>query len=70
MATWEYAGGGLGLHVQSRNTGRGAHCCGKLKGKKPESIGKPIRAKLAQASEVQGLKGPGVTAVNARNRAI
>gem|GEM_PF-2075913 len=42
----QYEGGGPGLHVPSRNTGRGVHSCGKPKGYKPVSIGKPIRAQL------------------------
>jgi hypothetical protein len=59
----EYEDGGLGLHVPSRNTGRGVHCYGELKGLKPESIGKPTSAQLASASEARRLKGRGVMAV-------
>ena len=32
VATQQYEGGGPGLQVPSRNTGRGVHSCGKLKG--------------------------------------
>ena len=32
---------GPGLHVPSRNTGRGVHGCGKPKGEKPVGRGKP-----------------------------
>src|SRR3989304_4942158 len=42
----QYEGGGPGLHVPSRNTGRGVHSCGKPKGHKPVSKGKPTRAQL------------------------
>jgi hypothetical protein len=38
----QYEGGGPGLHVPSRNTGRGVCGCGKLKGEKPGGTGKPI----------------------------
>ena len=52
------------MHVQSRNTGRGVHGCGKLKGSRmPVSEGKPKGAQQAQVCEALGLKKPGVTAV-------
>ena len=63
MVTQYYEGGGPGLQVPSRNTGRGVHSCGKLKGRKPESAGKPTSTQPAFAGEVRGLKGPGVTAL-------
>jgi hypothetical protein len=44
---WEYEGGGLGLHVPSRNTGRGVHGRGKPKGVKPVGVGKPTCTQLA-----------------------
>ncbi len=56
-----YEGGGPGLHVPSRNTGRGVQDCGKHKGKKPASKGKPISAQPSKDGEAQGLKGPEVT---------
>lgn len=33
VVTQQYDGGGPGLQVPSRNTGRGVHSCGKLKGR-------------------------------------
>jgi hypothetical protein len=65
-----YEGGGPGLHVPSRNTGRGVYSCGEPKGYKPVSIGKPTRAQPPQGGQAQGLKGPGVTAVQTRNQTI
>ena len=41
IVRWKYEGGGPGLHVPSRNTGRGVHGCGKPKGSKPVGVGKP-----------------------------
>ncbi|NWF86787.1 hypothetical protein HXY32_03125 [Candidatus Bathyarchaeota archaeon] len=51
------------MHVPSRNTGRGVHNCGKPKGFKPVSTGKPTSTQPAQAGKVRGLKGPEVTVV-------
>ncbi len=52
------------MHVQSRNTGRGVHGCGKLKGSRMlASKGKPKSAQQASACEALGLKRPGVTTV-------
>ena len=52
------------MHVPSRNTGRGVHGCGKLKGLKPEGVGKPTCAQLSlKLGEARSLKGLGVTAV-------
>ena len=56
----QYESGGLGLHVPSRNTGRGVHNHGKLKGHRPECIGKPTSAQPASAGEARRLKGRGV----------
>jgi len=63
IVRWQYEIKGPGLHVPSRNTGRGVHGCGKPKGLKPVGVGKPICAQLAKACEVQSLKGLGVTAL-------
>ncbi len=59
----QYGNGGLGLHVPSRNTGRGVHGYGELKGLKPECIGKPTCAQPASAGEARRLKGREVIAV-------
>jgi hypothetical protein len=67
---WRYEGEGPGLRVPSINTGRGAHYCGKPKGLKPGRAGKPKCTQPASAGQVQGLKGPEVTVVKTRNRAI
>ena len=66
----QYERRGPGLHTPSINTDRGAYGCGKLKGAKPESKGKPTCTHPAKAGEVRSLKGLGVTAVKTRNRAI
>ena len=63
MATWNYDGGGPGLHAPSRNTGRGVHGRGEPKGIKPVSAGKPKAHNQPCAGEALGLKGPGVAAV-------
>jgi hypothetical protein len=52
------------LHVPSRNTGRGVHGCGELKGFKPVGAGKPTCAQFSLVlDEARSLKGLGVTAV-------
>jgi hypothetical protein len=56
----QYENGGLGLHVPSRNTGRGVHGHGELKGEKPERTGKPTSAQPALAGKARRLKGRGV----------
>jgi hypothetical protein len=68
MATWGYEGGGPGSHVPSRNTGRGVYSCGKPKGLKPVSVGKPKCAQSALSGEALSLKGPGVTAATLETR--
>ena len=42
----QYEGGGPGLHVPSRNTGRGVYSYGKPKSDKLVSKGKPTRTQL------------------------
>jgi hypothetical protein len=59
----QYGNGGPGLHVPSRNTGRGVHNYGKLKGVKPECVGKPTNAQPALAGEAWRLEGRGVIVV-------
>ena len=59
----QYGNGELGLHVPSRNTGRGVHGYGELKGLKPERIGKPTSAQPALAGKARRLKGREVIAV-------
>ena len=61
MATYKYEGGGPGLHVPSRNTGRGDYRCGKPKSKKLVSTGKPTSAQRTNVREARGPKWPGVT---------
>lgn len=46
----QYEEGGSGLHVPSRNTGRGVYSYGKPKGNKPVSTGKPTSAQLRKES--------------------
>ncbi len=53
----QYGNGGLGLHVPSRNTGRGVYSYGKLKGVRPGSIGKPTGAQPALLARRGVLKG-------------
>ncbi len=61
----QYEGGGPGLHVPSRNTGRGVYGCGKPKGveacRRRETN---MRTASFRAGEVRSLKGLGVTAVS------
>jgi hypothetical protein len=59
----QYENGGLGLHVPSRNTGRGVHHHGELKGYQPERRGKPTSAQPASAGEARRLKRRGVMVV-------
>ena len=62
-ATQYYEGGGPGLQVPSRNTGRGVNCCGKLKGRQACKRRETNKHTASFAGEVRGLKGPGVTAL-------
>ncbi len=64
----QYEDGGPGLHVPSRNTGRGVHGHGELKGEKPESRGKPTSAQPALAGEARRLKGREVMAMRLETR--
>jgi hypothetical protein len=68
VAMRQYESGGLGLHVPSRNTGRGVHNHGKLKGHRPECIGKPTSAQPASAGEARRLKRRGVMVVRLETR--
>ena len=52
------------MHVPSRNTGRGVHGCGELKGLKARRRRETdMRAARFKPSEARSLKGLGVTAV-------
>ncbi len=71
IVRWRYEGGGPGLHVPSINTGRGAHYCGKPKGLETRRQRETdMHAASLRTGEVRSLKGPGVTVVKTRNRAI
>gem|GEM_PF-2445596 len=67
-ATGKYDGGGPRSRVQSRNTGRGVHSHGELKGLKPVGEGKPTCPQLALPSEGRDLKGSGVMALRLETR--
>ena len=64
----QYEEGGSGLHVPSRNTGRGVYGYGKPKSDKLVSVGKPTRAQ--PQGQAQGTKVPGVIAIHTRNQTI
>jgi hypothetical protein len=59
----QYEDGGLGLHVPSRNTGRGVHGYGKLKGKSLNAQGNQHAHIQSSIGEVRRLKGRGVIAL-------
>jgi len=66
----QYEEGGSGLHVPSRNTGRGVYSYGKPKSDKLVSKGKPTSAQQPQGCQAQGLKGPEVITIHTRNQTI
>ncbi len=63
IVRWKYEGGGLGLHVPSRNTGRGVHIRGKPKGTETRRHRETNMHAASLAGQVRSLKGLGVTGV-------
>ena len=64
----QYEERGSGLHVPSRNTGRGVYGYGKPKSDKLVSKGKPTSAQ--PQGQAQGTKVPEVIAIHTRNQTI